>query len=108
MKYRLVVLLFVISIMTGYSQAKKTQPDIKDIKSQMVLRANTRDKMSIVKDNTHRSQMNVRRQIILSQQQKIMRQHMKQVKKQRIYRHRMLQLRKKRMEAARRHRFHNR
>lgn len=108
MKYVLIVIIFSISTLFGYSQAVKPQPEIKNIKSQMVLRANTRDKMSIVKDNTHRSQMNLRKQNVMGQQQKIMHQHMNHLKKQRIQRQRMLQLRKKRMEAARRHRYHGR
>lgn len=108
MKYYLLFILFIIFSLPGQTQDKKTQPDISNIKSQMVLRANTRDKMAIVTDNAHRSQMQIRRQIIQSHQQKIMRQHMNHIQKQRIYRHRMLQLRKKRMEAARRRQLHGR
>ena len=108
MKYFLLFILFLTFSLAGQSQVGKTKPDMQDIKSQMVLRANTRDKVAIVNDNSHRSQMQVRRQIIQGQQQKIMRQHMNHIQKQRIYRQRMLQLRKKRREAARRRHFHGR
>ncbi len=108
MKYILLFLLLVMFSISGQGQDNGVKPDIKDIKTKMVLRANTRDKMTIVRDNFHRPQLQIRRKVIQSQQKKVMHQHMNHIQQQRIYRHRMLQLRKKRIEAARRRKLHGR
>jgi hypothetical protein len=102
MKYILLLILFTILNISGFGQTDQAKPDIDKIKSQMVLRANTRDKVTIVNDNLHQHRMQLRQQMKQQQQKKIMQQHMSQIQRQRIYRQRMLQMRKNHVDAVRR------
>jgi hypothetical protein len=103
MKYILFFIVVSLYALAGNAQEQKTKPDINGIKSEMILRSNTRDKVTITKNNIRRQQTYRRKQMLINKQRRIQQQRMNQIKRHRIMRQRMIQQRKIRQQAIRRH-----
>lgn len=103
MKY--IVLFFAISFLTLAlnAQEQKTKPDIKDIRAEMVLRSNTRDQVTITKNNLRRQQMLRRKQMLINKQRLMQQKRLNQIQRRRIMRQRIIQQRAVRQQAIRRY-----
>ncbi len=98
----IIIILLVAAPCVSFSQQAAKKPNIEEVKAQMVLRANTRDQVRIVKDNLHQKQMLQRRKAVIMRQQKMMQQRRIQINRRQQKKQRLIQQRKLRQKAMRR------
>lgn len=104
----LVFITLIFNSLSVFSQEKPAKPNMEALKSEMVLRSNTRDKVYSIKSHQKLPAVKKRKQATIQRQQRIMQQRMQRIQRTKIQRHRMIQQRKLRQQAMRRRQMNQR